>query len=43
MASIVQIVGSALIVLGISLLSIPAGVIAAGAIAVVIGIALERD
>jgi hypothetical protein len=42
MATVIQIVGAALIVAGIALLSVPVAVIVAGLSAVFFGIALER-
>lgn len=42
MATVIQIVGAALTVAGIGLLSIPASLIVAGVAAVIFGIALER-
>jgi uncharacterized membrane-anchored protein YitT (DUF2179 family) len=43
MATVIQIIGAALIVAGIGLFSIPAAVIVAGVAAVLFGIALERN
>jgi hypothetical protein len=43
MATIIQIIGAALIVAGIALLSFPVAVIVAGLAAVFFGIALERN
>lgn len=41
-AGVVQVVGLALIVGGIFAISVPAGLIAAGVAAVLVGVALER-
>jgi hypothetical protein len=43
MATVIQVLGAALIVAGIALLSIPVSVIVAGLAAVFFGIALERN
>jgi hypothetical protein len=43
MATAIQIIGAALIVAGIALLSFPVAVIVAGLAAVFFGIALERN
>jgi hypothetical protein len=43
MATAIQVLGAALIVAGIALISIPASVIVAGLAAVFFGIALERN
>lgn len=40
--SILQVAGIAVVALGISIWSIPAGIIAAGLAAILVGIALER-
>lgn len=42
MATIIQMIGSALIVTGIALFSIPLAIITAGVAALIFGIALER-
>ena len=43
MATVIQIIGAALIVAGIAFLSFPVAVIVAGLAAVFFGIALERN
>jgi hypothetical protein len=43
MSTVIQIIGAALIVAGIALLSFPVAVIVAGLAAVFFGIALERN
>ena len=43
MATAIQVLGAALIVVGIALISIPASVIVGGVVAVFFGIAMERN
>jgi hypothetical protein len=42
MASSIQIIGAALVSLGVSLVFPPAGLVVAGALAIVFGISLEK-
>ena len=42
MASVLQLIGAGLIVVGVALFSLPAGVIAAGVFAVLIGLAVRK-
>jgi hypothetical protein len=42
MATILQITGAAILSLGVGLLSIPAGLIVAGAFTILFGIAIDR-
>ena len=43
MATALQLVGLVLVIVGLALISIPAGIAATGAVTVFVGLAAERD